>query len=556
MFTKYTPYSYPVIAILFSTLPYLIQGYPQGDDSVLGLIRVKEFQLALANHQFPPYWADNLYGGYGSPIFLFYAPLYMFVASIFYLLTGSIIGASISAITLFTVIGAAGIYLLVREILGEKSPVNQCAARIAVYFFILNPYLISDKIIRIANSEYTALCLAPLSIYGLFKIKREPLNGSLVLATGLALGVLAHNLTALTIMGMLLTLSLIFYRNNLKPRLWLFILGGILLGLLLSAFFWLPAVTYKSLTHTEQLTQGKVDFHNQFKPLIKFFFNSDYFSMGLLNLWVMIISAMILWTEKKQVKAVNLTLAKVSLIFALIFIFLQTKLSLPLWENIPLLPLFQFPWRMMGPLAINISMMAGLLFPVYYQKRNYKSFKKMELIILLLCVLNILPLLTADLPRSESLIENLTSRLENNTIKTLVVTSTEVDEYLPKSAKIKLEHYAIENTPLIRSASPEASFAIIKETGTEIILESRASQPTPIELKRWFFPDWKSTINGLDHSVGMSENGLVSVQIPPGHNKIILKLHPPFLRRVLVWISLAAFIVWIAFIIKVLKWRH
>lgn len=91
MLNKYLPYFYLIIAFFFCSLPYLVHGYPQADDSALGLFRVKEFQLALAHNQLPPYWADNLYGGYGSPIFIFYAPLYMFVATIFYLLTGSII---------------------------------------------------------------------------------------------------------------------------------------------------------------------------------------------------------------------------------------------------------------------------------------------------------------------------------------------------------------------------------------------------------------------------------------------------------------------------------
>ena len=95
MLNKYLPFLYLAIALYFCSLPYLTQGYPLSDDSVYGLIRVKEYQLALANHQLPPYWAENLYGGYGSPIFLFYAPLYMLVGTLFYLLTGSIISTSL-----------------------------------------------------------------------------------------------------------------------------------------------------------------------------------------------------------------------------------------------------------------------------------------------------------------------------------------------------------------------------------------------------------------------------------------------------------------------------
>ncbi|MFZ2168111.1 MAG: 6-pyruvoyl-tetrahydropterin synthase-related protein [Methylococcaceae bacterium] len=504
----------------------------------------------MANYQLPPYWAENLYGGYGSPIFLFYAPLYMLVATIFYLVTGSIIGGSILAISFFTVVGALGVYLLVQEMLGEKTYVNQCAARIGSYFFILNPYLIGDKLIRIANSEYTALCLAPISLYGLVRIKQEPLKGSLILAAGLALGILAHNLTSLIIAAMLITLASILYWGNERKQIWLFILGGIILGLLLSAFFWLPALYYKSLTHTEQLTQGRYDFHAQFKALSKFFTNSDYFSMGLLNLWIIIQSAAILWTQRNEEKTAKITLAKTFLIFALLFIFLQTKLSLPLWENISYLALFQFPWRMMGPLALVISILAGLLLPLYYKNNNYKSLNKLELSLLILCIINILPLLVVNLPLSESMIKDLTSKFETKNIKTMILTSTEVDEYLPKSARIKLKHYANEFSPLILGETAEYGTTIIKESGTEIILETNSSNPVQLELKRWFFPDWKCSINGREQPVNISNNGLISIKIPAGQNRISLKLYPPLLRRIFTWISLSSLIVWILLAIK------
>ncbi|MGR9086431.1 MAG: hypothetical protein ACU841_05070 [Gammaproteobacteria bacterium] len=543
--TKYLPCAYPVLAVFFCTLPYLLQGYPQGDDAVMGLIRVKEFQLALADHQFPPYWAGNLYGGYGSPIFLFYAPLYMFVATLCYLLTGSIIGGSMLAITGLTVIGAAGMYLLVQEALADRSQLSQCAARIAVYLFVLNPYLISDRIIRIANSEFAALCLAPIAFYGLIRIKRDPLSGSLILAAGLALVILAHNLTAMTVMAMLLALSILLYRDAVSHRLGWFIGGGLLLGLLLAVFFWLPVLYYKSLTHTEQLTQGIVDFHGHFKPLIAFFTNSDYFSMGLLNLWILVKSAQILWSGRRSgQKPVRIRLAEACLLFAPVFIFLQTRLSLPLWDRIPYLALYQFPWRMMGPLAIVISILAGLLFPVYYRGNRYKSLKKLELTVFLLCTVNALPNLYANEALSEFFIEKFVSSYETGRIRTLILTSTEVDEYLPKSAKIRLEHFARDDAPLILNAPAGAEVSVLDESGTGIVLEATAALPVRIELKRWFFPDWKATVNGMEHPVAVSDNGLLSVDIPPGHSRISLKLHPPILRRVGVRISLVAVLLW------------
>lgn len=204
----------------------------------------------------------------------------------------------------------------------------------------------------------------------------------------------------------------------------------------------------------------------------------------------------------------------------------------------------------MGPLALVISILAGLLFPIYYKNNNYKSFKKLELTLLCLGIINIIPLLVVDLPLSESLIQDLTSKFETNNIKTMILTSTEVDEYLPKSARIKLKHYANEYSPLILGETAGSGTTIIKESGTEIILETNISKPIQLELKRWFFPGWKCTINGKVQPVNMSKNGLVAIQVPSGHNRASLKLHPPLLRQIFTWISFTALIIWIILVIK------
>jgi 4-amino-4-deoxy-L-arabinose transferase-like glycosyltransferase len=540
---KYLPLIYTIFALIVSLIPYLAQGYPLSDDSIHGLIRVKEYQLALANRQFPPYWAENLYGGFGSPIFLFYAPLYMFVAAIFYALTGSIIAGSMGTMCFFTVVSALGIYLLVKETLGEKSSVNDCAARVAVYFFVLNPYLIGDKFIRIANSEFAALCLAPISLYGLIKIKKEPLKGSLLLAAGLALVILAHNLTSLTIMAMLLGVVPILYWDRPWKKTWPFILGGVILGLLLSAFFWAPALYYKDLVHVEQLLAGGTDFHHHFKSVQTFFTSSSNISMGLLNLLVIIYAIMILWLTWNQEKSAILKLILCNLLFAFLLIFLQSETSLPLWEKIKYLSFFQFPWRMMGPLALIISVLAGLLLPIYCKKRHITSYVKLEFIILLLCIINTLPLLTAKLSVSESLNSRLTSIISGNDIKKIIFTTTEADEYLPKTAIMKLKHYGQENRSLLLDQGLYSTINVEKETGTEINFNIKTPAPLLIEIKRWSFPGWQCEINHSACLTNISSNGLIQVQTIAGDNNIHLTLNPPFIRKILTRISFAALLI-------------
>lgn len=538
-----------------------------GHDSIFNLIRVKEYQLALTNYQIPPYWAENLYSGYGSPIFLFYAPLYSLIATIFYVMTDSLIGGNKLAMVFFTLIAAIGIYLLVQAILKDKlSYINQLASRIAIYFFILNPYMLSNQFIRVATAEYAALCLAPFALYGVLKIKDAPLNGALILAASLALVILAHNLTALIVMSLIVILSIYLYSNAVSKHLWVFIFMGTALGLLLSAFFWLPAIYYLPLIDIERITGDDFDFHNWFPAPLDLFTSSKFFSMGLINLWILIQSIHLLSVIKNNNKEfLSRKLAIFFVVLSVFFIFLQTELSLILWENISYLALFQFPWRMMGPLALFMAILAGILFPFFYKRGNYCSLKKAELAILLLCIINIVPILKDEIPwigdydrkdivifghKTTALIHRISRFKHPDEIRNIMLTATIADEYLPRTAQVKLKPLANENHPLILGHTTDFhDINIIKDTGTELNIEINALVPTHMELKRWFFIGWQCTVNGRNQNIEKSSNGLLSIKIPSGYSQIKLKLEPPPLRRLLGWIGLMCLTIWIVTVI-------
>jgi len=81
---------FPFIALLVSSAPLLTLRFPEGHDWLFELVRTSQFKSALMNGQFPPYWGEDLFRGFGSPIFLFYAPLYSFMFTVCPFLTASI----------------------------------------------------------------------------------------------------------------------------------------------------------------------------------------------------------------------------------------------------------------------------------------------------------------------------------------------------------------------------------------------------------------------------------------------------------------------------------
>ena len=189
----------PYLAALISCAPLIVGGFPQGHDWAFELARVAEFSHALDEGQFPPHWAPNLYGGYGSPVFLFYAPAFVALATAASPVFGSVAAGASLAVILFSFIGVFAVRRLFDAIPGADSQ----GGRIAATIFALHPYLIGDKLIRNANAEFAALCLLPFALEGLMRLERQPLRGAVVVAAGLAVSILSHNLTALLCLSFL-----------------------------------------------------------------------------------------------------------------------------------------------------------------------------------------------------------------------------------------------------------------------------------------------------------------------------------------------------------------
>ena len=524
----------PFLAITVCSLPLLTLEFPKGHDWLIELVRVSEFKSAIINGQFPPYWGENLYGGYGSPIFVYYAPLYMLIATFCSFITGSIISGSTLALIILSVIAVFSMKLLLQEVVGEKTSEGESASRIAAYFFILNPYLICDMLQRNANAEYTALCLSPLAFYGLILIDRKPRFGGLVLSGALALIITSHNLTALIIFSMVLILSLFLYLPKKNISIWLTIIASISLGLAISAFFWMPALYYKSSVQIEQMMSGKFNYHNQFQSIISLFGYKYFFSVGSITPIIILCSIAVMFFERNQNKSNYINLYVFIICGSLLLVFLQTRASAIFWKIVPYMPLFQFPWRMMGPLALVTSVGAGLSFFLFCEDTPIKNIKMREFLILLVCITNAM----GHIRSSEQVPKNLSYLFAGETIKNTGLPATVLDEYLPKGASNDIWMNRSSNIGPVVKSIPDVEINVLKDSGTEIILETVSETPARLQMARWFFLGWECTVNGVPHNVKLNKFGSFDISIPTGFNKIILHLFPPLLRRVCVWISL------------------
>lgn len=378
----------PLTALGIALLPTLLLGFPRGHDWPLELTRIAEYRNALAGGQLPPHWAPNVYGGQGSPVFLFYSPLFLLVASAASWIAQPFVASPLTAgASIALWIFAASGFLALVDLLRGLAPQEPAGARVAAILFVLHPYLLTDALLRNANAEFAALCLLPLPLAGVVRLaagraEDGAAGGFWRLALGLALVVTAHNLTALVAAAAVAVLGAVLLWDGPR-RTQLRFLAACSTGLLLSAWLWLPALGYRHLVRQSELVRGRLDFHNNFGPLVGW---GSFSAVGLLP--PLALAASLVWLVRRRPTGIAGRVAWTAAAASGVFVFLQLPASIRVWESVPWLPLFQFPWRFQGPLALCIAVLAGLAWARGVRRWPAGRARVAEWLLLLLVVLN------------------------------------------------------------------------------------------------------------------------------------------------------------------------
>lgn len=536
----------PYLAVVVASWPLLAGGYPRGHDWSLELVRVVEYGVALQEGQVPPYWASNLYGGYGSPIFLFYPPLFLFFSS----LVGMVLAMHQAVPLVLITLAVISVWATQKMLESAQPESGGAAGRVAAYVYVLHPYLLGDKLIRNANAEFAGLCLAPLALAGVFMLSRHPRKAMLLLAGGLGLIIVAHNLTALVMMGLVLAGGGVQFAATRKVQGAFACMTGIGLALLLTMFYWLPALALRSWMRPDQLLEGPFDFHQnfhglhwvfgygQFCSIMRLELVEPFFSTGLLTPILLGLALTAAFAYRRGGVGARWLLSALAGVLGLVF--LLTPASTRVWEGIPLMAYFQFPWRLVGPLALLTALAAGLGFAMWQRGRGLKLQVASELAIFVLCVANAVPLLAQYQPLPPEFVARLPEVVEPDAIRTQYRKATVREEYLPPWAAVDAWKQRRPVKGPVVEAVPPADVAVSINWGSVIALRVLAEAPTRLRIARWITPDWRAQVNGVEVQVRADPFGSFDVEVPGGQSDVRLWLEPPPIRRASVWISVLA----------------
>jgi hypothetical protein len=538
----------PWAACAVACWPLIRHGFPRGHDWILELVRVAEYQAALAAGQLPPAWAENLYGGYGSPVFLFYAPLFSAGAALLgWALHSVASGAALLLVVLTVIALVATRRMLARACAwpAAEAPggIDAAAARVGVYVTLLHPYLLADKLVRNANAEFAALCFVPIALEGVLRAGTRPRAAFAQVSGGLALAILSHNLTALVAVGLVLGAGLVLYPVGRGGRPWAVLGAAVAFALALTAFFWLPAVSLTSWIRTEDLLRGKFDFHRQFPDPAAVFGYGPFFATGLVTP-AALVAALAVALRRRDDPRRRLWVG--CLVAAAGCLFLLSPASTTVWETVPLLPLFQFPWRWLGPLALVTGLAAALAYAGSMAAVRPRVREAVEWVVFGLCVLNALPLLAQVRPLRPELRDRLPQILAPGAIRSGQRSVTVLDEYLPRGASPAVWKSRRPGQGPVEEVEGDADVKVIRDAGSRVELRVTADAPVRVRVARWAFPGWRLALSGRTAAWRAAADGSIEIDVPAGETFVELRYRAPGSRRLGLGVSGLALAVWLA----------
>jgi hypothetical protein len=328
-------------------------GLPAQTDAELHIYRTAELGYSLEAGNPYPRWAPDFFHGYGYPIFNYYAPLTYHLSH--WLTMGHPERAAEGARLLFIlslVVGALGAFELGKLFGGRGGGIaGALVFSCAPYILLINPHLRGDL------AESLALAFVPWALWAWELVWRRggaPRILAAVVATSVVF--LSHNLTGLTIVALIGGLSL--WR-------WLLLADGARMAqavmtavifVLLTSFFWLPFLAERRYVRLDVAGDGHYDFRNHFvlpQDLFSLVLPLDgrasapdiRMTTGLVPV-LLALGGTLYAAYQRRFKDIGFYVVGSGLLLWLIL-----PIGRPLWELLPGLYYYQFPWRFLGPVA-------------------------------------------------------------------------------------------------------------------------------------------------------------------------------------------------------------
>ncbi|MDO8486507.1 MAG: hypothetical protein Q7S77_02325 [Candidatus Staskawiczbacteria bacterium] len=537
------PLIWVIIFSLPATFALLVPGYFGASDD-LHIAWLYEMNQSISIGQIPPRFIPDLSFGFGYPLFNFLFPLPFYIGEIFHFVGFNFVDSIKAVFFLSIPLSAFFMYLLLKEF------TTKTLSFLGAVIYVYTPYRATDLYIRGAIGEIVSFVILPILILAVVKLTVDSkyyfrwVGIGAIAFTSL---VLSHNITAYMFLPFLILLAI--FRLIFLPLKKIKTLGQLLLtfflGLLISCYFWIPAIMESGLMKKDTVFNF-IDHFPTLRQLITPYwgygasvagpYDGMSFFTGIVNLLLFfagLVLIIIFWKKYKVDQKIIIVWAMISIFMA---VFLMNFRSSFLWSNLPLLPYFQFPWRFL----IIITVMTPILVIALDQFKQYKY------------IFILLAILTVSLNYHEFRPQDFLGRDDAYYVNRYIPKPIASAEYLTLQEEyLRLPKGVIrpdKNYPPISISSGNVS--MIKNDGLNVLFSSEASSEAEINYYKYNFPGWEAKIDNYPVKiVSGSPFSQITFTVPSGIHEVKISFGETNFKKVLDIISLLTFIIVIYLII-------
>ncbi|PIY80094.1 MAG: hypothetical protein COY80_04690 [Candidatus Pacebacteria bacterium CG_4_10_14_0_8_um_filter_42_14] len=491
--------------------------------------RLYHYNEVVSAGEFPPRWVATLANGYGYPLFIFSYHLPWLLA-LPMTLSGVSIFTSMRMLFIFGLFAsAASMYILLFRL--TKKP---WASFVGSSVYVWAPYHFLSVYVAAAIGTVFMFALLPILFIGVHLVlERSYRWGTVVIALAIAGSILTHLMT----LAMVLPFAIVFFISQIikrKDRTTKsgVAIAGIILSLLISAFYLIPLIKYLPSIAVSSESGGLSDNFQRYFPSLKQLVYSSWgygpiisnakdgdisMQIGIAQWLAFGLSLVVILASKNKIfkKLVNQKYFQVLLGYGLLFIlsiYFMLDTSLPFWNFAVKFIALDFPFRLLIISVFSGSTMATLAI---------SSLKNKKLMIILGILFVLIALYTN---RNHRRVNMYTQYALEEYVGAETTTNT-YHEYLPLTAGREL----LTNDPTEAEISRN-----------RLTTQVEISEDGTISLHQFAFPGVITKVDGQTVVSGIDEKGRIKIDLTKGTHDIQVGFQKNFLIRFSEFLSLMA----------------
>ena len=543
--------------------PLYINGYPTTDDGDIHLVRQALLDHHVRHGDWYPRWTPELFLGYGYPVFNFYGPATYYLNELLILSGVPLAQAMVVASGFLLLVGGVGMLRLATDYFSAHDEVVAAhwlphpfwAGLVAGVAYLYAPYFLTNLYVRGALAELGAMALWPWVIWSCRRLLTAPQPSRYLFVTALFISgmTITHTITLLLLPPLVLTYAtfLLWQRRQGTITAALRAFGAALvLAMGSSAFFWLPLlVERRDLSRlaysAEFMPMHFWDWHTFLDRAFAFTYSEQPpHPLGLVQVLLVLIALWHFWRLGGE--------SRFWVIGTAILLVAISRPAMPLWLNNDIGQTIQFPWRLLGLVALTFALITGA--GLGWLEQPWQQGIGATLLIILIIVGNRprTALLDFRQPQDFSVTLDVVATFEEQAQAWGAGWSR---EFLPKWAtdfaqrEISKRGRAAPSIFAARTATSAATQAVpqIKLTAAstdELAFTAQTAKPTQLQLNQFYFPGWQATLEtGQPLPVTPSPgSGLVTVAVPAGEHQLTLNHAETTTQRWATWLTIGTLV--------------